>query len=192
LPACRRKTDGAVHGKVQTCVRTTHLRFSLPQMTGVRPVFLSRLGSSIVLWAVALGIIFSGFELGFFFLISVVALIGLWEFYLMLDHKKLPNFKITAMLCSVVFICGSFHYFRKVGPAHSYDFEMSVLLLFLIVVFGRQMFEKTRSIWPLETMAYTLFGLLYVPWLFNFITKIVYIIPRHDGTVTGHFYVLYL
>ena len=27
-------------------------------------------------------------------------------------------------------------------------------------------------------MAYTLFGLLYVLWLYNFITKIVYVTPR--------------
>jgi phosphatidate cytidylyltransferase len=42
-------------------------------------------------------------------------------------------------------------------------------------------------------MAYTLFGLLYVVWLFNFVTKIVYIVPRGPaGEVMGHFYVLYL
>src|SRR5207248_2256552 len=46
---------------------------------------------------------------------------------------------------------------------------------------------------PLQTMAYTLFGLLYVLWLFNFITKIVYLTPRSsNGLLTGQFYVLYL
>ena len=44
-----------------------------------------------------------------------------------------------------------------------------------------------------KTMAYTLFGLLYVLWLYNFITKIVYVTPRTlDGAVTGQFYVLLL
>jgi len=42
-------------------------------------------------------------------------------------------------------------------------------------------------------MAYTLFGLLYVLWLYNFITKIVYVVPRSaSGAVTGQFYCLYL
>jgi phosphatidate cytidylyltransferase len=42
-------------------------------------------------------------------------------------------------------------------------------------------------------MAYTLFGLLYVLWLFNFITKIVYLTPRSStGQLTVQFYVLYL
>jgi phosphatidate cytidylyltransferase len=158
-----------------------------------RPVFLRRLASSITLWVVALGIIFSGNEIGYFLLISALVLLGLWEFYLMLDHKNLPNFKVTAMICASLTLIGSFYYFHKFGPAHSYDFEMAALLFFLLVVFSRQMFEKMRSVWPLETMAYTIFGLLYVVWLFNFITKIVYVTPRGDGgAITGHYYVLYL
>ena len=158
-----------------------------------RAVFFSRLGSTVVLWSVALWIIFSGFELGFFGLIGGIGLLGLWEFYGMLDHKKLPNFKILAMICGLLFILGSFYFFKKVGPAQSYDFEISVLLFFLLIVFARQMFERTRHYSPLEAMAYTIFGFLYVLWLFNFLTKIVYVFPRDAaGHVTGHFYVLYL
>ena len=42
-------------------------------------------------------------------------------------------------------------------------------------------------------MAFTIFGLLYVPWLFSFVTKIVYIVPRDaDHVIGGHFYVLCL
>ena len=79
------------------------------------------------------------------------------------------------------------------GPAHSYDFEMAVLLFFLLTVFTRQMFARLRDDEPLQTMAYTLFGLLYVLWLFNFMTKIVYLTPRApDGAVTGQFYCFYL
>jgi phosphatidate cytidylyltransferase len=125
-------------------------------------------------------------------LIGGIGMLGLWEFYRMLDNKKLPNFKILAMLCGLPFIVGSFYYFRKFGPAHSYDFEVSVLLFFLLIVFARQMFQRTRDYSPLEAMAYTTFGFLYVLWLFNFVTKIVYVFPRVDDHVTGHFYVLYL
>jgi phosphatidate cytidylyltransferase len=88
---------------------------------------------------------------------------------------------------------GSFYYFAKMGPARSYDFEVAVLLFFLLTVFARQMFARLREDEPLQTMAYTLFGLLYVLWLYNFITKIIYVVPRSSaGAVTGQFYVLYL
>lgn len=158
-----------------------------------RSVFILRFASTIALWTVALVICFSGYELGFFALISVVGLIALWEFYEMLDHKGLPNFKLTAMICGAAMLGGSFYYFSHYGPSRSYDFEVAMLLLFLLTVFTRQMFNSLRDDEPLRTMAYTLFGLLYVLWLFNFITKIVYVTPRSPtGAVTGQFYCLYL
>ena len=162
-------------------------------MTPNQIVFLRRLGSSVALWTVALYIILSGHETGFMLLIGSLGLLGLWDYYTMLDAKGLPNFKIIGMLCGAMLTAGSFYYFSRVGPVRSYDFEIASLLLFLLVVFSRQMFQKTRDISPLETMAYTVFGLLYVPWLFSFVTKIVYLMPRDEsGHVTGHLYVLWL
>jgi len=162
-------------------------------MTDRKLTFLRRLGSSVALWTVALWIIFTGSEPGFVFLIGGLSMIGLWEYYVMLDHKKLPNFKIIGLLCGGLFVAGSFYYLSKQGPERAHDFEVGALLLFMLIVFARQMFQKTRDISPLETMAFTLFGLLYVPWLFSFVTKIVYLPPRDAaGHVTGHFYVLWL
>src|ERR1700745_3212514 len=158
-----------------------------------RSAFILRFLSTIALWTIALLIMFSGYEMLFWLLISVFGMIGLLEFYRMLDHKGLPNFKITGMICGAVMLAGSFYYFSKVGPAQSYDFELSVLLFFLLTVFTRQMFARLRDDEPLRQMAYTLFGLLYVLWLFNFITKILYLTPRSaNGAVTGQFYILYL
>ena len=158
-----------------------------------RSTFVLRFISTVVLWSIALAIAFSGYEVLFWLLISAFGLLALWEFYRMLDHASLPNFKITGMICGAILLAGSFHYFSTVGPAESYDFEVSVLLFFLLTVFTRQMFARLKHDEPLRTMAYTLFGLLYVLWLFNFITKILYLTPRSaNGVVTGQFYVLYL
>jgi phosphatidate cytidylyltransferase len=164
-----------------------------PKPVTKKLTFVFRFASTIALWSIALLIIFSGYELAFFGLIAAFGLLTLWEFYGMLDHKGLPNFKITAMIAGAIMLCGSFYYFSRRGVANSYDFEMTVLLGFLLTVFARQMFESLRDDAPLRTMAYTLFGLLYVLWLYNFITKIVYVVPRSpSGDVTGQFYVLYL
>jgi phosphatidate cytidylyltransferase len=162
-------------------------------MTERKLIFLRRTGSSVALWVAALWSIFSGYEPAFLTLIGTLTLIGLWEYYRMLDNKRLPNFKIIGIICGALFTGGSFYYLSKVGPDRARDFELGALLLFHFAVFTRQMFQRTRDISPLETMAYTLFGLLYVPWLFSFVTKIVYLLPRTEtGHVTGHFYVLWL
>jgi phosphatidate cytidylyltransferase len=164
-----------------------------PRPVTARATFIFRFISTVALWSIALLIAFSGFEILFWLLISVFGLIALLEFYQMLDHQGLPNFKVTGMICGAVMLGGSFYYFSKMGPARSYDFEVAVLLFFLLTVFARQMFARLRHDEPLRTMAYTLFGLLYVLWLYNFITKIVYVMPRSSaGMVTGQFYVLYL
>jgi phosphatidate cytidylyltransferase len=164
-----------------------------PKTTVARSTFLVRFVTTIALWTIALVIAFSGYELAFYALICIFGLIALWEFYRMLDHRDLPNFKITGLICGAVMLVGSFYYFAKMGPAGSYDFEVAVLLFFLLTVFARQMFTRLRHDEPLQTMAYTLFGLLYVLWLFNFTTKILYLTPRSSsGAVTGQFYVLYL
>jgi phosphatidate cytidylyltransferase len=164
-----------------------------PVMTTHQLVFIRRLGSSVALWSVALTVILTGYELGFMMLISALGLLGLWEFYSMLDVKGLPNFKWLGMICGGLLNLGSFYSFSRVGPLGSYDFEIAALLFLMLAVFSRQMFQKIRDVSPLETMAYTLFGLLYVPWLFSFVTKIVYLVPRDAaGHVTGHIYVLWL
>jgi phosphatidate cytidylyltransferase len=164
-----------------------------PKPKSARATFILRFISTIALWTVALLIAFSGYEVLYWLVICAFGLIGLWEFYRILDRDHLPNFKYIGMICGAVMLAGSFYYFSKLGPAESYDFEIAVLLFFLLTVFARQMFARLRHDEPLQTMAYTLFGLLYVIWLFNFMTKILYLTPRGpSGTVTGQFYCLYL
>jgi phosphatidate cytidylyltransferase len=164
-----------------------------PEVLRRRSSFILRFISTIALWSIALAIAFSGYEVFFWLLISGFGLVALWEFYGMLDYDRLPNFKITAMLCGAIMLAGSFYYFAQLGPVGSYDFETLVLVFFLLTMFTRQMFARLRHDEPLKTMAYTLFGLLYVLWLFNFVTKIVYLTPRSStGMVTGQFYCLYL
>ena len=179
--------------EIQNSKFTIHNSAPAARMTEKKLVFLRRLSSSVALWTVALWIIFAGYEPGFLLLIGGLGLVGLWEYYRMLDAKGLPNFKIIGMLCGTWLAGGSFYYIGKLGPVHAQDFEVGALLAFLLIVFGRQMFQRTRDLSPLETMAYTIFGLLYVPWMFSFVTKIVYATPRGvDGHVTGHLYVLWL
>jgi phosphatidate cytidylyltransferase len=164
-----------------------------PKPATARTTFLLRFISTIALWSLALGIVFSGYEVLYLVLIGVFGLRALWEYYRMLDHRGLPNFKITGLICGAVMFGGSFYYFARMGPARSYDFELAVMLSFLLTMFGRQMFARLREDEPLQTMAYTLFGLLYVIWLFNFMTKIVYVVPRSpNGMVMGQFYCLYV
>ena len=156
-------------------------------------IFFRRLFSTLILWSVILGTILKGWEIGIFLVVAVLGLIALWEFFTMLDLSKRPNFKLFGMTCGLVMLCGGFYWSQRNGPASAYDFELATLMTLMLGVFARQMFQKTRDPSPIETMAYTIFGLLYVVWLFSFIIKVVYIVPRNaDHTIGGQYYLLYL
>ena len=164
-----------------------------PNVVTPRSAFILRFISTVALWTVALLIMFSGYEILFWVLISVFGMIGLWEFYRMLDHKGLPNFKITGNDLWRGDAGREFLLFLQNRTGRLIRFRSRCPAFFLLTVFGRQMFARLRDDEPLQTMAYTLFGLLYVLWLYNFITKIVYLTPRSStGQLTGQFYVLYL
>src|SRR5438270_13423158 len=95
-----------------------------------RSTFILRFISTIALWTIALLIMFSGYEILFWLLISLFGMIGLLEFCRMLDYKGLPNFTFSGMICGAVLLSGSFDYFSKFGPAHSFYFDFSVLVFF--------------------------------------------------------------
>ena len=157
-----------------------------------RITFILRLSSTVGLWALMLATVFAGYEFGFFCLLAFMALVALWEYYRMLEADGIGVFTLTGLICAVVLLGGGFLLMKDHGPENAYDFELVVLVLFLIVTFARQMFRGSAGD-PLRAMSYTLFGLLYIPWLFSFITKIIYLTPRSaDGATTGQYYVLFL
>jgi phosphatidate cytidylyltransferase len=162
-------------------------------MSSRRAMFFLRLGSTLALWTVILAAVFSGQVIAYFIVIGFMAMTALWEYFRMLDHDGIPNFQLTGLVTAAIFLVGSFYYFNTWSPSQALDFELAILVLFLVVMFARQMFAPLRDRRPLQTMAYTLFGLLYIPWLFNFVTKILFLPPRdlaHDPT--GQYYVLFL
>lgn len=167
-----------------------------PLPRGKGAIFARRAVSALIMWGVLFGVLLSGLPVAYFLLNATLGLLGLWEFYRMLDNRRLPSFRIFGLICAAIFFIGSFYSLEHspTGAPSSGNFEMATLLIFLLGVFGRQLFtHASENIPPLEAMAYTVFGLLYAPWLFNFIAKIIYLVPRDPGGgLAGQYYVLYL
>jgi len=162
-------------------------------MSEKRTTFVRRLGSTLGLWTLIVASIAVGSDWGFFFLILFMALVALYEYFHMVKEQGAPVFTLTGMLCAAVYLTWSFLHLRRHGGASSPDLEVAVLVGFLFIIFGRQMFRAAANREPLEAIAYTVFGLLYIPWLFNFVTKIIYLSPpTATGEPTGQYYVIFL
>lgn len=160
-------------------------------MNEKRTTFVRRLGSTLGLWTLIIASIAVGSDWGFFLLILFVALVALYEYFHMLKEQGAPVFTLTGMLCAAVYMFSSFLHLRSHDGRPFPD--LAVLVGFLFLIFIRQMFRRAAHREPLEAVAYTVFGLLYIPWLFNFVTKIIYLPPpTATGEPTGQYYVIFL
>ena len=157
-------------------------------------VFLRRLGSSVVLWTVVLCALFSKNKLlsDYVFLLIMLGLsaLGLLEFYGLVQKSGLAAFRGWGVLGGVLLMAGTFFHLQGLlgttgSPARVNDFEMSFLILFVLGICLRQFFSRELRT-AIPAVATTLLGLMYVPWLLNFIQKINFF----DG-VDGTFYVFY-
>jgi phosphatidate cytidylyltransferase len=158
-------------------------------------VFLRRLGSTILLWTAILTAMFSGNHLisdgVFVLLVAFLALAGLVEFYGLAQKRGLACFKITGVIGGVLLMVGTFlnvtgHLGTANGsPARVNDFETGFLILFVLGLCLRLLFAKVSPD-GLTAIAVTLLGLMYVPWLLNFIQKINFF-----PGVEGKYFLLY-
>lgn len=157
-------------------------------------IFFRRLITSVVLWTVVIAALFSGHALvsnGVFLVVIVLlALAGLTEFYGLAAQRGLPCFKGCGLAGGALLMAGTFlNVTGCIGtqgsPARVNDFETGFLILFVLGLCVRQLASKSSAS-GLTGVAVTLFGLMYVPWLLNFVQKINFF-----PGVEGKFFVLY-
>jgi phosphatidate cytidylyltransferase len=156
--------------------------------------FLRRLLSTVILWAVVLGAMFSGNAIlsnaVFLVIMCTLTVVGLLEFYGLAAKVGLACFKGIGVVGGLLLIIGTFlHFSGKLGisgtPARVNDLEISFIILFVLGLCVRQFLSGSNTA-GIAAIATTLFGLMYVPWLLNFIQKINYF-----PNVNGVYYVLY-
>jgi phosphatidate cytidylyltransferase len=161
---------------------------SMPPVTSAPPAattlpasrsgFQWRLISSIVLWGVMLSVIFWLPPTALYIFVNVVLARAVWEFYRICEAKGLRTYKVWGVIGTLALVSGSWFFYRQPQRLQlSYDFDILILLVFALGVFIRQFPQKLNP-QGIETMAVTLFGLIYVAWLGNFITRINFASPH--------------
>jgi len=126
-------------------------------------------------------------------IIVFLAAAGLAEFYGLAAKGGLVCFKWFGLFSGALLLIGTFlNLTGKIGttgsPARVNDFETSFVILFVLGLCLRQFFSRSPTS-GMVAISTTLFGLMYVPWLLNFIQKINFFwgLSREQG----HLYVLY-
>ena len=167
-----------------------------PQPTSKAKIFARRLTSTAILWGVVLAAMFSGNKLisdyVFAIFMVVLACVGLIEFYGLVEKRGLVCFRYWGIAAGITLMIGTFlHVTGNLGihdtPSRVNDFETSILILFVLGLCVRQFVSKSNTAGILA-ISTTLFGLMYVPWLLNFIQKINFFPGISEN---GKYYVLY-
>jgi phosphatidate cytidylyltransferase len=112
---------------------------------------------------------------GAWIVLLAIATVAIREFYGLLDRVQIPVYRMYGTLFGAALISTTFF---TIGPApeqvaRAYRWEGVVLMVMVIAVFIRQ-FPQKHNDRPIETIACTHFGVLYVPFLFNFFTKLLF------------------
>ena len=130
-----------------------------------------RLLSGFFIWFLLLALLYYAPLAALWLVLAAISCIGQVEFYAMMNKAGIPVFRVIGLACGAALLSVTF---VSIGPttqdlACSYKWEQMVMLVAVIATFVRQFPQKYNEK-PLETIACTLFGILYVPYLFNFIT----------------------
>jgi phosphatidate cytidylyltransferase len=128
----------------------------------------------------------------FLLIILLLAVSGLMEFYGMVQKLNYACYAKLGVCGGVLmilftFVCISGQFGRPVTPSRMNDRETMFIILFVLGLCVRQ-FMSRRVATGIIAISTTLFGLMYVPWLLNFIQKINFF---GQAGVEGEYYVLY-
>jgi phosphatidate cytidylyltransferase len=155
---------------------------------GKAVVFFKRLGSSLLLWSVVVAALFAASPVVangcFVGILMLLAGLGLREFYDLVRNRSLVCFSGWGILAGLVLIASTFVYVSGLNspprpPSKANDFETGILVIFVLGLCLRQFFSRSNPA-GLVAISTTLFGLMYVPWLLNFVQKINFF-PGVDG-----------
>ncbi len=162
-------------------------------------IFLRRLFSSVLLWSVVLaGLFFTQRTVADYVFLGImlaIAALGLNEFYDLVRKRDLVCFKTWGMIGGLLLMTSTFIFLhggmvRQVFPAKANDFESGILIIFVLGLCLRQFMSKLNQ-QGILAISTTLFGLMYVPWLLNFMQKINFFPDVRETDVEGNWYILY-
>ena len=138
-----------------------------------------RIGSGLLLGALAALAAFVGPVGAVWAVMTAMVIVAQREFYHLLDAAGIPAFRVIGcvvgtILMTIVFLAlvpyGACRVWTELDAA-----EWTCLVLFLLVfVICVRQFPQKDNPQPLNTIACTIFGVLYVPFLFSFFVRLLY------------------
>ena len=160
---------------------------------GKRQTFFRRLSSTLILWGLVVGAFVLANSWIFFVLVAFLVVTSLREYFSMLEVEDIRPWRDTVIGAAVVYIGGLFWLGHVHGTGPMAEFDAFAMAVMTGLVFVMQLTRKLDGQETMVRLMSSLFGFLYLPFLFGFVVKIVYL-PElgAGGEVQGHYYALFL
>ncbi|MBL9208483.1 MAG: phosphatidate cytidylyltransferase [Opitutaceae bacterium] len=135
---------------------------------------LKRILSTCLLWAIVLACLWYFGATGAVWLVGLIAVLTLREFYVMIARTGVDPFDRLGMLLAAAITVGPLY---LKAPA-----DASVWLAVAVIAFSVRILGEREPHNRVETLAWSLFGLLYIPYMLHFIVRIILMDAPHPRT----------
>lgn len=155
----------------------------------------------MALWLMVMAAYMARSEGAFTLLIAVPAIISLWEYFALLKAGGISHHRGMGVVVALILIVLNFWLLRcpamarplAEGGGTIFGAEAALFALFTMALFLREYGRNDPGRHTAEAISFTLFGVVYIPWLFLFMAKLLYLTPRDaEGFTTGQYLVLFV
>ena len=152
------------------------------------PALVQRTISGVLLGSAAIALFFWAPVWALFVIMLLVATLASREFYALLPAANIPRYPVVGTLCGLLYLVGVWTQLNLTTLTGTQRAAIEPALFFLIVttILLRQ-FPQKNNLRPLETMAGTLMGVLYVPLMLSFYPRLL----LTWGVDTGRWLIFY-
>jgi phosphatidate cytidylyltransferase len=140
---------------------------------------LQRTFSTIILWAAVLGCVGWLGAPGGVWLVAVVSVLTQWEFCAMLRKMGLEPFARLGLFFGALITLAPWAVANGWLPA---VVTPELLLALAVVAFAVRILGEREPHNRVETLAWTLFGLVYVPFMLQFLVRVILLRAPHEGS----------
>ncbi|MGA3007510.1 MAG: phosphatidate cytidylyltransferase [Opitutaceae bacterium] len=125
-----------------------------------------RILSTLLLWVIVIAVLHFGGTTGGVWLIALLAGATQLEFYRMLKRTGLEPFNRLGLTVGAVLVLAPYY-------LENYHVRTTYLLAGAVIVFALRILSEREPHNRMETLAATLFGVLYVPFMLQFLVRIL-------------------
>lgn len=144
-------------------------------------VFFRRTASTLSLWAVVTAVFLSKAPHAYMGLMGVLAVIAAIEYFRMLRQAKVAAFERFGVAATVIYCGGLYANLLHDGNVRPW-LDATAIFAVTLGAFSLQLLHPVRGVATLAGVAATVLGFIYIPYLFNFLTRIIFM---DGGTADG-------